>query len=100
MFERGVRLLSGQIEAAYYSTHIDQMPDVNALVNVRGSLVEGLIWVLTTPEFQDHETADDDRSQEIGNMMSYGISQGLTEEQVVECYHEAYRTANGQIEIN
>jgi hypothetical protein len=93
MFERKVRLLSGALESAYYSTHIDQSADPNALDEVREALCAGFIWVLQISEFYDHETADDDRSQEIGNMMSYGISQGLTEDQIVSCYREAFLLA-------
>jgi len=52
------------------------------------------MWALTVPEFADHEAEDDDRTQEIGNMMSFAMSQGLTEEQVLECYRQAFAIAS------
>jgi len=96
LFRREVRLLSGRVEPAFYSTHEGQAADPKAWELSSQSIVEGFIWALTVPEFADHETEDDDRTQEIGNMMSYAISRGLTEEQVLECYELAFSFTNEQ----
>ena len=93
LFRRELRLLNGNREPAFYSTHPSNMPDSDAWEKVAPSIMEGFIWALTVDEFDDHETEDDDRTQEIGNMMSYALSQGLTEEQVIECYEQAYEAA-------
>lgn len=93
LFRREVRLTNGRTEPAFYSTREDQTPDPQAWEQTSSSLVEGFAWALTVPEFADHETEDDDRTQEIGNMISYGMSQGLTEEQVLECYEMAFAFA-------
>lgn len=96
LFRREVRLTNGRTEPAFYSTHEDQAPDPQAWERTSPSLVEGFTWALTVPEFADHETEDDDRTQEIGNMISYGMSQGLTEEQVLECYEMAFTFATSR----
>jgi hypothetical protein len=93
LFQRGVRLLNGKVEPAFYSTHEGQAPDPQAWERSGASLIEAFIWALTVPEFADHETEDDDRTQEIGNMMSYALSQGFTEDQVLECYKQAFTAA-------
>jgi hypothetical protein len=90
LFRREVCLLSGKVEPAFYSTREGQTPDPQAWEHSSVSIIEGFIWALTVPEFADHETEDDDRTQEIGNIMSYAMSQGLTEEQVLECYKQAF----------
>jgi len=96
LFQRAVRLLSGRVEPAFYSTREDQVPDPRAWERSSASIIEGFTWALTVPEFADHETEDDDRTQEIGNMMSYAMSQGVTEEQVLECYKQAFTIASKQ----
>jgi hypothetical protein len=96
LFRREVRLLNGKTEPAFYSTHENQTPDPQAWERSSSSLVEGFTWALTVPEFADHETEDDDRTQEIGNMISYAMSQGLTEDQVLECYEKAFAAATHQ----
>lgn len=93
LFQREIRLLNGNTEPAFYSTHPSNSPDPDAWEKVAPSIMEGFIWALTVEEFDDHETEDDDRTQEIGNMMSYALSQGLTEPQVMECYEQAYVVA-------
>jgi len=94
LFRREVRLPNGKLESAFYSTHEDQTPDTEAWVYSSSSIIEAFVWALQVPEFADHETEDDDRTQEIGNMMSYAIAQGLTEEQVVGCYEKAFAIAS------
>lgn len=94
LFQRVVRLPNGRTAPAFYSTREDQTPDPRAWGRSSSSVIEGFTWALTVPEFADHETEDDDRTQEIGNMMSYAISQGLTEEQVLECYRQAFAIAS------
>ena len=96
LFRREVRLLNGRIEPAFYSTREDQVPDPQAWEHSSSSITEGFTWALQVPEFADHETEDDDRTQEIGNMMSYAMSQGLTEDQVLECYKQAFAIAREQ----
>ena len=93
MFMRRVRLLSGASEPAYYSMSDDRLPEPEGQERLRDALMAGFMWALQTPEFADHETEDDDRSQEIGNMMSFALSQGFSEDEVVWCYKEAYRRA-------
>ena len=93
MFMRIVRLLSGSREIAYYSIRDGAEPNADGQERLGSSLIEGFKWALQTPEFADHETEDDDRSQEIGNMMSYALSQGLTEAEVVEQYKQAFQQA-------
>jgi len=90
LFRREVRLLNGKSEPAFYSTHEGQTQDPQAWERISPSIIEGFIWALSVPEFADHETEDDDRTQEIGNMMSYAMSQGLTEDQVLNCYKQAF----------
>ena len=97
LFQRAVRLLNGRIKPAFYSTREDQMRNPQAWEHSSSSIIEGFIWALQVPEFADHETEDDDRTQEIGNMMSYALSQGLTEEQVLECYKQAFAIATQQV---
>lgn len=92
-FRREVRLLNGRMEPAFYSTREDQVADLHAWERSSQSIIDGFAWALTVPEFDDHETEDDDRTQEIGNMMSYAMSQGLTEQQVLECYEQAFGIA-------
>jgi len=94
LFRRQVHLLNGKIEPAFYSTREDQVPDPYAWECSSSSIIEGFMWALTVPEFADHEAEDDDRTQEIGNMMSFAMSQGLTEEQVLECYRQAFAIAS------
>lgn len=96
LFQRRVRLLNGRLEPAFYSTREGQTPDPEAWNRISPSIIEGFIWALQVPEFADRETEDDDRTQEIGNMMSYAMSQGLTEEQVLECYEQAFTVASRQ----
>lgn len=93
LFTRQVMLLNGKKEPAFYSTHEQQTPLEDAWEKSSGSIIAGIAWALTTESFADNETEDDDRTQEIGNMMSYGISQGLTESQLVECYRIAFSFA-------
>lgn len=97
LFRREVRLLNRRTEPAFYSTHEDQVSDPQAWERASSSIIEGFTWALTVPEFADYETEDDDRAQEIGNMISYAMSQGLTEEQVLECYERAFATATQQV---
>lgn len=102
LFQRDVRLLNGRTEPAFYSTHVDQTPDPGAWERSSPSVLEGFIWALQTERFYNAleneylDPEDDDRTQEIGNMISYGISQGLTENQVMECYERAYAVASGR----
>lgn len=97
LFQREITLLNGGRELAFYSTHPGNFPDPDAWEKVAPSIMEGFIWALTVEEFYDHETEDDDRTQEIGNMMSYALSQGLTEAQVVECYEQAFAASQGNV---
>lgn len=94
MWRRDVRLLSGAQEPAYYCTRDDRESDPAAWGKVYESIVMGFRWALETPNFADNETEDDDRSQEIGNMMSYALSQGLSEQEVVVCYRLAFYAAS------
>ncbi len=96
LFRRDVRLLNGQVEPAFYSTREGQLPDPDAWEHSSDSVIEGFAWALKVEAFADHQTDDDDRTLEIGNMMSFAISQGLTEEQVVECYEQAFAIASQQ----
>lgn len=93
LFQRVVRLPNGRVAPAFYSTREGQTPDPRAWERSSSSIQEGFVWALTVPEFADNETEDDDRTQEIGNMMSYAISQGLTERQILECYEKAFAVA-------
>ncbi len=93
LFERSVRLLNDRLEPAYYSKNVRNEYDIEAWNRLYDALKAGFIWVLTTPEFLDGETADDDRTQEIGNMMSFAIAEGLSEEEVVACYKWAFEAA-------
>jgi hypothetical protein len=94
LHSRMVRLLSGNSAGAFYSTHIDQVVDPRGLEQLRDALVAGFVWALQVSEFADHETTDDDRAQEIGNMMSFALSYGLAEEQLVQCYVTAFEIAS------
>lgn len=94
LFQRDVRLLNGNVEPAFYSTRSDHTPSPAAWEKIAPSLIDGFTWALQVPKFLDETNEDDDRTQEIGNMMSYALSQGLTEEQVLECYRQAFATAN------
>ncbi len=96
LYRREVRLLNGKVEPAFYSTHEDQVPDPQAWEHSSSSIIEAFVWALTVQEFADHETENDDRTQEIGNMISYAMSQGLTEQQVLKCYAEAFAIASQQ----
>lgn len=103
LFRRNVRLINGTVDAAYYSTKEGREIDPKAWERVGESVIDGFIWALVVPEFADHETEDDDRTQEIGNMMSYAMSQGLTEDQTIECYKQAFIIAdeiNGMMSSN
>lgn len=92
-FRRDVQLLNGNWEPAFYSTRRDLPIDSEAWDRSSGSIIDGFMWALQTPDFADHETADDDRTQEIGNMMSYALTCGLTDEQVLRCYELAFNAA-------
>lgn len=94
LYRREARLLNGRTEPVFYSTREDQVPDPDAWERSSSSIIDGFVWALKVEEFADHETEDDDRTQEIGNMMSYALSQGLTEEQTLECYKQAFVMAN------
>lgn len=96
LFQGQVRLVNGNVEPAFYSTREGQTPDPEAWNRSSESVITGFRWALTVPEFRDNETEDDDRTQEIGNMMSYAISQGLTEEQIVACYELAFDLSRQQ----
>lgn len=93
LFRRDVRLLNGNWEPAFYSTREDLPVIPDADEKIAPSIIEGFAWALQVADFQDHETADDDRTQEIGNMMSYAMTQGLTERQVLECYQAGFVAA-------
>ena len=100
LFHRDVQLLNGNREPAFYSTHVDQRPNPEAWERSSGSIVAAFVWALETPKFannelddEPNEPSDDDRTQEIGNMMSYAIAEGLTEEQVLACLEVAYAIA-------
>jgi|GEM_PF-2133222 len=93
LFRRDVQLLNGNWEPAFYSTRSDLRVDPDAWERVAPSIIEGFAWVLQVIDFQDNETADDDRTQEVGNIMSYAMSQGLTEEQVVQCFRDGFAIA-------
>jgi len=92
LFKRDVRLLNGREEPAFYSTREGQAVDPLAWEQSSGSIIEGFAWALTVSEFVDHETEDDDRTQEIGNMIGYALTCGLTEEQVFQCYEIAFNS--------
>jgi hypothetical protein len=89
LFKRDVLLLDGTYEPAFYSTHKDQVTNSTAWEQSSRSVMAAFIWALQVPEFADNETASDDRAQEIGNIMGYALTCGLTEEQVVKCYEDA-----------
>jgi hypothetical protein len=93
LFKRETTLLNGNIEPAFYSTRSDHIPDPSAWERSKDSIVAGFVWALTVPEFADLETLDDDRTQEIGNMIAFALTRGLTEEQVVQCYKIAFNLA-------
>lgn len=90
MFARQVMLLSGSRKVTRYSTREDLAVDAKAWDRSSDSLIEGFMWALSTPNFADGETQGDDRAQEIGNMISFALTCGLTEGQVMECYKIAY----------
>lgn len=100
LWERQVELLNGKQEPAYYSTHEAKVPDPAAWERMHEALEAGFRWALTTHHFADHETEDDDRTQEIGNMISYALSQGLTEDEVLRCYTSAYHLEKAVKEHN
>lgn len=94
LYCRGVMLLNENRESAFYSKTEGQVVDPDALERVGESIIAGFRWALETPAFQDNETEDDDRTQEIGNMMSYALSQGISEDDVIELYRTAYIRAH------
>lgn len=99
LFRRDIQLLSGKWEPAFYSTREDLQVDPDAMEKVAPSIIEGFTWVLLVADFQDSalddnlETADDDRALEIGQMMSYALTCGLAEAQVLECFRVAFMRA-------
>jgi hypothetical protein len=98
LYRREVRLLNGRTEPAFYSTREGQISDPEAWECSSASIIDGFTWALRVSEFLDETNEDDDRTQEIGNMMAYAMSQGLTEEQVLECYKQAFVAASTQNE--
>lgn len=98
LYQREVLLLNGQTEPAFYSTKETHSPNPDAWEDVSGSIMEGFLWALQAEKFLEdgkEVVMDDDiRTQEIGNMMSFAMSQGLTEDQVLECYKQAFVAAS------
>lgn len=94
LFIRQAQLPDGSTARIMYSVYDNQTPDTEAFARSSAAVTEAFVWALQTPKFADGEiTGPNDRGMEIGNMFSFALTRGLTENQVAVCYAKALQQA-------